>query len=131
MDTKWIQIVNKNSLPKEVCECWVRTGKGIIYHETYYFGLGGFLYSATQSLGDYDNRATDYTVIKKPVYKNPDPLKEVEANQTYRSLITNLLVTALESTNRTKFKGKAEGLGKVGGSDTYFNTEDFIHIPSK
>jgi hypothetical protein len=130
MEITWVSIINKNSYPKEDCECWVRNGKGEIYHETYHYNFGGFLYSETQAIKDYSNRVTDYLIIEKPVYKNPSPLKMVEKGQLYQSLLTNLLVTALESTNRNRFKGQAEGLGRVGRDNDYFNTEDFIHIPT-
>lgn len=48
----WIKVDSRDSLPKMQCECWVVDMYGVVTHETYYFGLGGFIQSATMAIRD-------------------------------------------------------------------------------
>lgn len=62
----WINI-KQSGLPKAHCECWVIDGYETITHETYYFGIGGFLQSRTMSLRDPKMNVVAYWVIDKPM----------------------------------------------------------------
>ena len=70
----WIQINSREDLPKTQCECWVIDRCERITHETYYFGLGGFITSLTMSIRDQSRRLTHYWVIEKPV--SPKQLRQ-------------------------------------------------------
>lgn len=63
----WIKVEGRDSLPKQQCECWVIDGYEIITHETYYFGLGGFIQSTTMSIRDSRRRVIQYWIIEKPM----------------------------------------------------------------
>lgn len=72
----WIQINSREDLPKTQCECWVIDGYERITHETYYFGLGGFITSLTMSIRDPKAKALQYWIIDKPMSPKQCLLKE-------------------------------------------------------
>lgn len=63
----WIKIESKEDYPKENCDCWVMNKNGEIRYEYYYFGLGGFIKTATYSLRDPNEKLTHYQPIIKPL----------------------------------------------------------------
>jgi hypothetical protein len=72
----WIKINSREDLPKAQCECWVINGYETITHETYYFGLGGFIQSRTMSLRDRKLGIVAYWVIDKPM--SPKEINKIQ-----------------------------------------------------
>ena len=81
----WIEIKSREDLPKTQCECWVIDRCERITHETYYFGLGGFITSLTMSLRDPQRKITHYWIIEKPMSPKQVLLKEMREKAAKRN----------------------------------------------